>query len=78
MQPDALVVAVDRHQVARPGQVEHQLDLLAVAVPGGVDRSVAGGDDALTLLPGSSSFTGVFSLCSASFDLAIATVRRRP
>ena len=41
----ALVVAVHRHHVARPGEVEHQLDLLLVPVAGGVDRRVAGRDD---------------------------------
>ena len=44
VQVDALVVAVERHDVARPDEVEHQLDLLRVAVAGGVDRRVAGRD----------------------------------
>ena len=44
VQPQPLVVAVDRHHVARLGQVEHQLQLLLPAVAGGVDRRVFGGD----------------------------------
>ena len=39
-----LEVAVDRHHVARAREVDHHLDLLRVAVAGGVDRRVAGGD----------------------------------
>ena len=44
VQVDALVVAVEGHHVARLDEVEHQLDLLGVAVAGGVDRGVAGRD----------------------------------
>ena len=44
VQVDALVVAVERHHVARAHEVEHQLELLRVAVAGGVDRRVAGRD----------------------------------
>ena len=40
-----LVVAVDRHHVPRPREVDHHLDLLRVAVAGGVDRRVAGRHD---------------------------------
>ena len=40
-----LVVAVDRHHVLRAGEVDHHLDLLRVAVAGGVDRRVAGRHD---------------------------------
>ena len=43
---DALVVAVDRQDVARLDEVEHELELLLVAVPGGVDRRVARRHDA--------------------------------
>ena len=45
VQADPLEVAVHRHHVLRPGQVEHQLHVLLVAVAGGVDRGVGGGDD---------------------------------
>ena len=41
VQVDPLVVAVDRHHVARLDEVEHQLQLLGVAVAGGVDRRLA-------------------------------------
>ncbi len=44
VQMDPLVVAVDRHHVARLDEVEHQLQLLGVAVTGGVDRGVGGRD----------------------------------
>ena len=46
VQPQPLVVAVHRQHVARAGQVEHQLHVLLVAVAGGVDRRVRGGDHA--------------------------------
>ncbi len=41
VQVDPLVVAVDRHHVARLDEVQHQLQLLGVAVARGVDRRVA-------------------------------------
>ena len=41
VQHQPLVVAVDGHDVARPREVEHQLDLLLEAVARGVDRGVA-------------------------------------
>ena len=41
VQAQPLEVAVERHHVARLDEVQHQLDLLGVAVPGGVDRRVA-------------------------------------
>ena len=41
VQAQALEVAVERHHVARLDEVEHQLDLLGVAVPGGVHGRVA-------------------------------------
>ena len=44
VQAQPLVVAVHRHHIARPGQVEHQLHVLLIAVAGGVDRRVGGGD----------------------------------
>ena len=44
VQADPPVVAVERHHVARLREVEHQLDLLRVAVAGGVDRRVGGRD----------------------------------
>ena len=44
MQAHAAVVAVERHHVARRGEVHHQLQLLGVAVARGVDGRVAGGD----------------------------------
>ena len=44
VQSQALVVAVHRHHVLGPGQVEHQLHVLLIAVTGGVDRGVGGGD----------------------------------
>ena len=40
VQPQPLVVAVHRHHVARVGQVDHQLELLGIAVPRGVHRHV--------------------------------------
>ena len=40
-----LEVAVDRHHVLRAREVDHHLDLLRVAVAGGVDRRVAGRHD---------------------------------
>ena len=46
VQVDPLVVAVKREHVARPRQVEHQLQLLARAVAGDVDRRVGRGHDA--------------------------------
>src|SRR3954454_692511 len=39
-----LVVAVEGEHVARLDEVEHELDLLRVAVAARVDRRVAGGD----------------------------------
>jgi hypothetical protein len=45
VQVDALVVAVGGHHVARAHEVEHELQLLGVAVPGRVDRRVARRDD---------------------------------
>ena len=45
MQQHPLEVAVDRHDVLRPREVEHHLELFLVAVAGGVDRRVAGGHD---------------------------------
>ena len=42
VQPQPLEVAMERHHVAGLDEVEHQLDLLRVAVPGGVHRCVAG------------------------------------
>jgi hypothetical protein len=45
VQVDALEVAVEGHHVARADEVQHQLDLLGVAVARGVDGSVAGRDD---------------------------------
>ena len=44
VQVDALVVAVNRHDIARADEVEHQLELLGEAVAGGVDRRLAGRD----------------------------------
>ena len=44
VQPQPLVVAVQRHHVLRLREVEHQLELLRVAVAGGVDRRVGGRD----------------------------------
>ena len=44
VQAQALEVAVERHHVARLDEVQHQLDLLGVAVPGGVHGRVARGD----------------------------------
>ena len=43
VQAQALVIPVDRHHVARAGQVEHQLQLLLPSVTRGVDRRVGGG-----------------------------------
>jgi hypothetical protein len=40
-----LVVTVEREDVLRLGQVEHQLQLLLPAVTRGVDRRVGRGDD---------------------------------
>ena len=40
------MIAVDRHHVAWADQVEHQLELLLVTMAGGVNRRLAGGDDA--------------------------------
>jgi hypothetical protein len=44
VQADALVVTVEGHHVARSREVQHQLDLLRIAVSGGVDRRVLGRD----------------------------------
>ena len=44
VQAQALEVAVERHHVARLDEVQHQLDLLGVAVPGGVHGRVLRGD----------------------------------
>jgi len=44
MDAQALEVSVERHHVARLDEVEHQLDLLRIAVTGGVHRRVARGD----------------------------------
>ena len=41
VKPQPLVVAVHRHHVARVGEVDHQLQLLGVAVTRGVDGHVA-------------------------------------
>ena len=43
VQPDPLVVAVRREHVLRLREVEHQLELLGIAVPRRVDRRVARG-----------------------------------
>ena len=44
VQVQPLVVAVDRHHVARLGEVQHQLELLRPAVPGRVHGRVLGRD----------------------------------
>ncbi len=41
VQPQPLEVAVERHHVARFDEVQHQLDLLGIAVPRGVHGRVA-------------------------------------
>ncbi len=45
MQAQPLEVAVEWHHVAGPHEVQHQLDLLGVAVAGGVDGRIPRGDD---------------------------------